>query len=231
MRPAAERLGTTGWAAAEILAFARLDHPHVAAVVPLGAAPDGPRLVLSEPFGGASLDDRLGGEAGDEDAVIALFAGIARGLAAMHVSGLVHGALEPACVRLDADLRPRIAPPRALWDPGAPDRPDPRYASPELLRGEPLDARADLYALGALLFHALVGEPPFAGAPEAIRHAHLTQEPDLLDVAQGFGFALYQTVALCLEKSPRDRFDDAASFLETLTADARTVARRHGLRG
>jgi serine/threonine-protein kinase len=94
----------------------------------------------------------------------------------------------------------------------------PHYMSPEQVKGEDVDAASDIYALGALTFHAATGQPPFDGnTPIAIGFAHLTQparDPRLLrpDLPQELGDAILAALA----KLPRERPRSAAEFKRAL---------------
>jgi len=87
----------------------------------------------------------------------------------------------------------------------------PNYLSPEQARGEDLDARADLYAVGAVLYELASGRPPFVAAnPMAVVSAHLTQLPaPLEEVAPGVSPGFAAIVRQALEKKPADRFQTA----------------------
>jgi serine/threonine-protein kinase len=87
----------------------------------------------------------------------------------------------------------------------------PNYLSPEQARGEPLDARSDLYSVGALLYELLSGHPPFSGPnPMAIVGAHLSRPPPpLAGEAPGVSPELAEVVHRALEKRPEDRYPSA----------------------
>jgi serine/threonine-protein kinase len=105
----------------------------------------------------------------------------------------------------------------------------PAYMSPEQLKGEPLDARSDLYSLGLVIYESLTGERPFAGSVTTLMHKMLHAEPPapstLLACATP---ALDRFMARMLAKSPDARYRDAAeakaAFLEALDALATTPA-------
>jgi YVTN family beta-propeller protein len=85
------------------------------------------------------------------------------------------------------------------------------YVAPEQIRGGRVDARADVYALGAVLYHALAGEPPFtADSDEAAMWRHLNDEPPRLDngVPAGFNAVIRRSLA----KSPDDRYPSAGDL-------------------
>ena len=92
----------------------------------------------------------------------------------------------------------------------------PHYMAPEQVRGKPVDARTDIYALGALAYHLVCGRPPFAGDnPIAIGFAHISEPvvpPRQLrkDVSQ----ALEDAILAALAKAPEDRPPSAKEFID-----------------
>lgn len=99
----------------------------------------------------------------------------------------------------------------------------PDYAPPEIVGGSSVDARADLYSLGATLFEALTGQVPFRGSsPFELLRQHLTSPPPRVrSLAPQAPAALDALVARLLEKKPEDRFPTAAAVLSQLdTAEA-----------
>ncbi|HSN13533.1 MAG TPA: serine/threonine-protein kinase, partial [Anaeromyxobacteraceae bacterium] len=96
----------------------------------------------------------------------------------------------------------------------------PTYLAPEQARGLPVDARADLYAVGCLLYELVSGGPPFAApSPMAVISAHMTQEPPALAsrapaVSQRFADAVHRA----LQKRPEDRFASADDMRDALLA-------------
>ncbi|MBE2250095.1 MAG: protein kinase [Myxococcus sp.] len=97
------------------------------------------------------------------------------------------------------------------------------YMAPEMIRGEIADARADLYALGCMLYEALVGHPPFLGTSTRVLRAHLSQEPRPLEsLAPELPPGLHRLVHRLLRKSPRERMgyaDDVAAALADCGAE------------
>ena len=154
---------------AEAQAAAALNHPHVMAVYDWGED-DGPYLVL-EYLGGGSLRGIL-----DTGRLLtpsqALMVGLeaARGLDFAHRRGFVHRDIKPANLLFDEDVRLRIADfglaralAEAAWtEPSGAVLGTARYASPEQVRGERVDGKADIYALALVLVEAVTGEVPFS---------------------------------------------------------------------
>ncbi|PXW99256.1 serine/threonine protein kinase [Sphaerotilus hippei] len=104
------------------------------------------------------------------------------------------------------------------------------YMSPEQLDGSELDARADIYSLGALLYHLIAGQPPFDGVSQAtlmhqICHAH---PPSLVNLRTGVTPALDQVVQRCLAKQAGDRY---ATWDEVGEALSQLVSLHHVPRG
>ena len=98
----------------------------------------------------------------------------------------------------------------------------PYYMSPEQVRGEPLDSRADIYSLGATLYRVLTGYPPFhASTPMGVLTKHVTDEvvpPRERAPAQSLPAAADQVVLRAMAKSPDDRYSSAAEMQRDLEA-------------
>jgi serine/threonine-protein kinase len=96
------------------------------------------------------------------------------------------------------------------------------YVSPEQVTGDPVDARADLYALGCVMFEMATGRPPFVGdEPAALAYQHAHTTPERADgVVPQVPAALASTIDRLLAKDPSDRPDSADELrrsLETLS--------------
>ncbi|HTN85257.1 MAG TPA: serine/threonine-protein kinase, partial [Sorangium sp.] len=92
------------------------------------------------------------------------------------------------------------------------------YASPERLRGEPIDGRADLYAFGALLFELLTLRPPFTGDRASVAHGHLSRQPPRPGELAPVPPPIEALVLACLAKERALRPRDAASLRAALAA-------------
>jgi serine/threonine-protein kinase len=89
--------------------------------------------------------------------------------------------------------------------------------SPEAVRGERLDLRSDLYSLGATLYHAAAGHPPFPGPyVEAVYAAQLSAPPPPLDKRRDLDPALKAALFRLLDKDPARRFQHPAEWVAAL---------------
>ena len=160
----------------------------------------------------------------------------AAALDAAHAAGLVHRDIKPANILLEQGGEP----PGHVYvaDFGLTTHTDARsgatasgivgtvdYMAPEQIEGRQIDGRADVYALGCVLFECLVGRPPFKlDTDVAVLWAHIREDPPLPgDVDRSLPRAFDGIVDRALAKSPRDRYATCGE----LSADVRAAARTH----
>jgi len=150
---------------------------------------------------------------------------ICEGLAEAHRLGIVHRDLKPQNVMIDEDGQAKIMDfglARLSKDDDRAPRDGaegtPAYVSPEQIKGQPPDARSDLYSLGVLLYEMLTGTLPFkADSARELLHKHETEVPrDPCELNTGISAGLSQVVMKCLEKAPAARFQSAAEIREAL---------------
>lgn len=211
----------------EARAAGTLDHPNVVVVHDVGAHGGAPYVVM-ELLEGVTLRERLGQGPIPLRKAVDMAAQAARGLAAAHERGIVHRDLKPENLFLTRDGRVKVldfglakltrpeAPGGAAEGSGALTASGTGatlgtvgYMSPEQVRGEPTDARSDIFALGAILHELTTGHRAFRGATSVdTLYAILN-----LDPAPGGGpgppAGLQSIVRRCLEKRPEERFQSA----------------------
>ena len=218
----------------EARAAASVNHPNICQIYEIGEHGNEPYLVM-EMLEGSPLSDKLLGGALSVSESVEITLSLLTALTALHSRGLIHRDLKPANVvqtphgvkLLDFGLA-RFSREQMGLDPGADrsaSRPvtrsgmivgTPRYMAPELLEGKEGDHRADLFAVGAMLFEMLSGEPAFPGrTPVEVFHAILYQDPPLLRGSSAID-ALNRVVLQALSKSPDERFHSAEALAQDL---------------
>lgn len=224
----------------EAMAAAALSHPGVATVFALEEFEE--QLYLVQEFVPgrtlrAVMNERGGRMAAAEIVAVAL--DVARALAAAHAHGVLHRDLKPENVLRTPDGGIKVVDfGLARFEPGAGGgnaetltRPGalpgtPAYMAPEALRGDPLDARADQFSFGVLLYELLTGEHPFGGAGDAGTVARILEaEPPAPGPAgPERPPALVRVVTTCLARAPRGRYPTTAALVSALEAARDDVA-------
>ncbi len=212
----------------EARAAAALSHPNVAVVYALEES-DGRLYIVSEFVPGETLRDELARGPLSSRQVREVAHEIAGGLAAAHERGVVHRDLKPENVVRGRDGRLKILDFGLAHVAG--DRSDqtsitrdggvlgtPAYMSPEQIRGDAVDGRSDLFALGAMLYELRTGTHPFAGDTPASTLARILQDEPAPIPAEAADTAddLPRVIARLLEKSPDRRFASAATLVAVL---------------
>ncbi|MGZ5958548.1 MAG: serine/threonine-protein kinase, partial [Myxococcaceae bacterium] len=219
-----------------------LNHPNLVAVYDVGVQDDAPYFV-TELLQGESLRQRMSHGRIPPGTALRWAAQMAQGLAAAHARGVIHRDVKPenAFVTTDGQVklldfgiaklaeRPaQAAGPRGLLDATVTPTGDatrtgavlgsPGYMSPEQVRGEPIDARTDLFSLGAVLHEMLSGQRAFPGG-SLVESGYAILHADPAPLPPEVGAPLAQVVSRCLEKEPERRFQtarDLAFALEVL---------------
>lgn len=212
----------------------RLAHPNVCHIMRLGETGDGIVYIVMPYIEGELLCDRTFREGQLAPAAVARFVrDIAAGLAMAHAHGVIHRDLKPENVMIVSDGRGgeravvmdfglakqrRVGPEvRKLTATGI-VLGTPEFMSPEQLRGKPLDARSDLYALGLMACEMLTGRLPFSGSTQQeVMIARLKGAPTPLGSLRPdlrFPKALERVIARSLQRDPENRYATAPEFAE-----------------
>jgi serine/threonine protein kinase len=225
----------------EARAAARIRSEHVARVLDVGMLESGSPFIVMEYLEGENLADLLDRQGAlDIDEAAAFLMQCCLALADVHVHDMVHRDLKPGNIFIarhldgsptvkivDFGISKHIGEAR---ERGATTSPQvlgsPFYMSPEQMRAVGVDARSDIWGLGAILFEMLTGRPPFLGdtLPE-VYSAVLNHSPPQVDTLRpGVPAGLDDIVQRCLEKNPAQRYSDVADLAEALAPYAGAMA-------
>jgi serine/threonine protein kinase len=219
---------------------ARLSHPAIAQVYDVDEQ-DGTIFIAMELVEGQTIGRLIQNHQLDLLGTIEVGIQVCAGLAKAHESGIVHRDIKPANVIQTPDGHVKILDfglAKLLdtdWVTGTGAggihdvstltqtqvgvvKGTPAYMSPEQIKGDPIDARSDLFSLGIMLFEMATGEVPFVRkTPTAVMHAiAFAKTPAMRSAQINLPDQFRRIVARCLEKVPADRYPNARSLLEEL---------------
>jgi serine/threonine protein kinase len=217
----------------EVEVTASLAHPNIIRVFTLGEQ-DGRLYLVMEHLDEPSLEHRMEKQAKvPEKEVLEVGLGIASALQFAHEeTGLIHRDIKPGNILygrgnipkladfgLAAGARSALGQQDEIWG-------TPYYVSPERLLREPEDIRSDIYSLGATLYHAIAGRPPFeADTAEEVAKRHISDRPPpLRSFCPNAQEQTVFTIDKCLGKKPDSRWPSYAELISQLADSLRRLS-------
>jgi eukaryotic-like serine/threonine-protein kinase len=221
----------------EARTLALLAHPGIVTVIDRGET-DGRPFIVCELVDGRDLHERISLEGPlPIPEALAVAVQVASALAYAHERGVIHRDVKPHNVLLTADGHAKLTDFGIARVDDAPALTNPGrvlgtgdYVAPEQAQGQPLDGRADIYSLGALLYHCLTGIPPYRGSSFVeIAEQHLRAPvPDVrarcVDASDGVAAIVTRAMA----KHPGDRYADVGEMQAALEAELLARTRDDG---
>lgn len=203
----------------EAQAIARLNHPNIVQIYSFGQEKGQPYIVM-EFVGGGRLDKMIeGGKSISQLLAMQIGRDISEGLAAAEEAGLLHGDIKPENILFDDRMKAKLVDfglaglvkrqdTEGLWG-------TPYYVSPEKVLRKKVDIRADIYGLGATLYHALAGRPPFEGnTPVEVIKVRLHNDPiPLHDVVSNIHPTVSRIISRMLAREPARRYPTYLSLI------------------
>ncbi len=211
----------------EARAASAIDHPNICTVHDVGETQEGRLFLVMAFYGGETLASRLARGPLAITEAIDLATQVARGLACAHDGGVVHRDIKPANIMITAagvakilDFGiARVIGALGLTSTGVAIG-TPAYMAPEQARGEPVDARADIWALGVMLYEMLAGRRPFrADNVIGMSHAIVETEPEPIEgLRRDVPKRVARVVHRALAKSVDARYPNMRGLLVDLEA-------------
>ena len=215
----------------EARALAALSHPNILAIFDFGKEA-GITYAVTELLEGETLRQRLVRERLPWRKAIEVAAAVADGLAAAHGKGIIHRDIKPENVFITGDGRVKVLDfglarlqPLPAWGEATTALSDPGtaagtvlgtvgYMAPEQVRGQPADARSDIFTLGCLLYEMLAGKRAFARETAAETMTAILKDPAPEVSVSGIEATpeLNRIIGHCLEKNPGERFQSASDL-------------------
>jgi eukaryotic-like serine/threonine-protein kinase len=202
-----------------------LNHPHLVRTIDFGES-KGTFYIAMEVVEGGTLDHHLNvSGAIPERTALKITRDLLSALQYAHEKGLIHRDIKPSNILFDREGKCKLSD-FGLAKAHEPDPQfmtqgttvgTPHYMAPEQARGEALDIRADLYALGATLYHAVTGQTPFSGSSAAVMHSHLKRElPPPESINPNLSPGCIAIIKKLMAKDRKDRYPTPAAALEDL---------------
>lgn len=229
-------------------AAARLAHNNIVQAIDVSESPEGYHYFVMEYIEGKTLHDIMApkpagdGKSFSEAEALDICIQMADALAHAHRKGLIHRDVKPKNILLTPQGVAKLTDlglARATDDKEAAESEagkaygTPYYISPEQIRGDiDIDFRADIYSLGATMYHLVTGRPPFEGeTPSAVMHQHLKQPlipADHINTALSAGVG--EIIDVAMAKKREERYESTEEFLEDLRAVRNNQQPKHARR-
>jgi serine/threonine protein kinase len=212
--------------------LASLNHPNVAHVYSLGVHREQPYIVM-EFLGGGRMDRLFKDKPMEEAKALDIAIDVTEGLIATHEKELVHGDVKPSNILLDESGTAKLVDFGMVRLGGDASTEGlagtPYYISPEQAQNQKIDFRSDMYSLGATLFHALAGRPPFEGhtVREVISARLGKPVPNLADFRKDLCPQTCATIARMMAVNPADRYATHQDMLSDLCDAHRAASKRN----
>jgi serine/threonine-protein kinase len=215
----------------EARAVAKLSHVNIIAGIDVGESNGLYYFAMEFVDGPTALDVLVRGGAMDEERAVEVTLQMARALENAHKNKMVHRDVKPENIMLarsgqaklcDLGLAKSVKEGEHSGvietDPGKATAGTPNYIAPEVAKGNvEVDIRADIYSLGASLYHMATGEPPFIGSAAVVVTRHLTEDPVPAHLRKpGVSRAVSAVVTKAMEKDPEDRYANPTKMAQDL---------------
>lgn len=207
--------------------IAQLEHPSIVPVYDVGEENNQPYFVMRY-MGGGSLSERIKDHVFSIEEGLRVLEQIAPGLDEAHSKGIIHRDLKPANILFTNKNVPLISDfgiakfsqAEAGNVTGSAIIGTPAYMAPEQASGEAVDGRADIYALGVILYEMLIGKQPYkADTPLGLALKHITEPvPRILEANPNLPTWMEKVISTAMAKDPDDRFSTAVEMVETIKA-------------
>jgi predicted ATPase/class 3 adenylate cyclase len=218
----------------EARTMARLTHPHIVRTLDFDVEVGIPFLIMEYAPNGTLRQRHPKGTQVPPDAIVSYVRQVAGALHYIHQQKLIHRDVKPENMLLGynnevllAEFNIAIIVQSTRSQPTMEAAGTVAYMAPEQLRGKPRPA-SDQYALGAVVYEWLSGDPPFSGSIREIANQHLSVPPPLLHTRiPTISSALEHVVLKALAKDPQSRFEHAQAFAQALEEACQSLARTH----
>ena len=217
----------------EAQAAAAIQHEAICAIHEIGETDDGQMYIVMPFYEGQTLKDFVNGGPLPPKLVENFSRQIASGLQAAHNKGVIHRDIKPGNIIVDEHQHVKILDFGLAKLSGQMDLTQTSlsvgtvpYMAPEQLLSRTVDARTDIWALGAVMYEMLTGYRPFEGEYEqAVSYAIVNLDPKPPhEVVDGVPERLSQIVLKCLDKDPETRYQNVDQLLEDLSSPEKTVS-------
>lgn len=209
----------------EARAASALDHPNICTIFEISETDNGQMFIAMANYEGGSLKEKIEHGSMPVDEVLDIAIQIARGLAKAHAKGIVHRDIKPANILVTEDGVVKIVDfglaklaGRTMLTKEGRTMGTIAYMSPEQARGEPVDQRTDIWALGVVLYEMVTGELPFKSDYEqAVIYSIINEEPRAIsEIRNDLPPELAQAIEKSMNKQPDNRYRTMEELLDEM---------------